>query len=160
MMATVLNGLILKSYFEQNGVPSIIFSAIPGGKSTKDYSIRKAKEILGENKVVILTGGTGNPFFTTDSGAVLRALELDCDVVLKGTKVDGVFDSDPFKNPDAQKFDEITYEDAINKNLRVLDKTAFALALEKRIPLIVFDVFKKGNLKKVVEGEKIGTLVK
>lgn len=159
MVATFMNGLVLSAFFEQKNLDTIVYSAKNAAGYISGFSSDSAKKSLNDGKIVILTGGTGHPFFTTDSAAVLRALELDCDAVLKGTKVDGIYDADPKDNPNAKKFDEISYEDAISKNLRALDRTAYALAMEKRIPLVVFNVFKKGSLLKLIEGGKIGTLV-
>ncbi len=159
MMATVINALVLRAYFAEQGIKSRVFSAISAGKSTELVNQVKMQEAFENGELIIFAGGTSNPFFTTDSGAVLRALELDCQVIFKGTKVNGVFDQDPVKNPEAKKFAKISFEDALAKDLKVLDKTAFALALEKRIPLIVFDIFQKNALKKVIQGEEIGTEV-
>ncbi len=159
MMATIMNGLIFSAYLKTKNIPVKVFSAKLAPGFAENYNEEEAKKALKKGKITILTGGTGNPFFTTDSAVVLRALELGSDVIFKGTKVDGVFDSDPETNPSAKKFEKISYEEAIEKNLKVMDQTAFSLALNKRLPLLVFNIFEKGALKKAVNGEKIGTLV-
>ena len=152
MLATGLNGAILREFLQCSGIEAATFPA-------KDFSMARAKQDFANGKVVIFTGGTGNPFFTTDSAAVLRALQLDCDAILKGTKVDGVFDSDPARNPGAKKFAKLTLENALAKDLKVLDRTAFALLLEKRIPLHVFNILENGSLQKVLQGQGVGTMV-
>lgn len=159
MMATFMNGMVLSAFFQQKNIASEVFSAKDATGYISSFSSNNTKNLMQNDKIIILTGGTGHPFFTTDSAAILRALELDCDAVFKGTKVDGIYDADPKSNSGAKKFTEIAYEEAINQNLKALDKTAYALAMEKRIPLIVFNIFKKGNFANAVNGKKIGTLV-
>lgn len=159
MVATLMNALIFKAFLKSKNIPVEIFSAKAASGFAQHYSIQEADKALSEGKITILAGGTGNPFFTTDSAAVLRALELNAQAVFKGTKVDGVFDSDPIKNPKAKKYEKIKFEEAIEKNLQVMDQTAFSLALEKRLPLVIFNIFEKNSLKKAIKGEKIGTLV-
>lgn len=124
------------------------------------FSRNRAIHALEKGHVVIFSGGTGNPYFTTDSAAALRAVEINADILIKGTKVDGIYDKDPMKYPDAVKFNEISYDETISRKLKVMDLTAFALCSENKMPIMVFDMTKKGNLKKVINGEKIGTLVK
>lgn len=159
MLATVMNALVFGDFLKNQGIGAKVLAARGVAGVVKDYCPAKAEKALAKGQVAILAGGTGNPFFTTDSAAVLRALELNCDVILKGTKVDGVYSADPQKDPAATKYDTITYEEALAKNLKVLDQTAFSLAREKRPPLIVFNIFDKGALERAVKGDKIGTLV-
>ena len=124
------------------------------------YAKNKAIEALEKGEIVIFSGGTGNPFFTTDTASSLRAVEIDADVMLKGTRVDGVYTSDPEQDPDAEKFENLTFDEALEKNLRILDQTAFTMCRENELPIIVFNMNEKGNLKKLISGEKVGTLVK
>lgn len=159
MLATVINGLALQSALENAGVPTRLQSAIKINEVAEPFIRRKAMRHLEKGRVVIFGGGTGNPYFTTDSAAVLRAIEIEADVILKGTRVDGIYTSDPEKNKDAVKFDDITFADVLLKGLKVMDTTAFTLSQENELPIIVFDMNKKGNLLKVVAGEKIGTKV-
>lgn len=159
MLATVINGLALQSALENAGVPTRLQTAIQINEVAEPFIRRKAMRHLEKGRVVIFGGGTGNPYFTTDSAAVLRAIEIEADVILKGTRVDGIYTSDPEKNEDAVKFDHITFEDVLRKGLKVMDTTAFTLSQENELPIIVFDMNKKGNLLKVVSGEKIGTKV-
>ena len=160
MLATVINGLALQSAFESRMARARLFTAFRMEPVAAFYSKSNALEALKNGEIVIFSGGTGNPFFTTDTAASLRAVEIDADLMLKGTRVDGIYSSDPEKDPDAEKFDEITFDEALEKNLRVLDQTAFTMCRENELPVIVFDMNTKGNLKKVISGEKIGTLVK
>ncbi|HPG33690.1 MAG TPA: UMP kinase [Lentimicrobium sp.] len=160
MLATVINGLALQSSFESKGAPSSLFTAVRMEPFTKYYQKQDAVNALEKGDIVIFSGGTGNPFFTTDTAAALRAIETDADVLLKGTRVDGVYSSDPEKNPDAEKYSELTFDEALQKSLRVLDLTAFALCKENELPLIVFNINEPGNLKRLISGEKVGTLVK
>lgn len=159
MLATVINGLALQSALEDEGVQTRLQSAIKINEVAEPFIRRRAIRHLEKGRVVIFGGGTGNPYFTTDSAAVLRAIEVKCDVILKGTRVDGIYTSDPEKDKDATKFDNITFKDVLTKGLKVMDTTAFTLSQENELPIIVFDMNKPGNLLKVVSGEKIGTKV-
>ncbi|MAT90084.1 MAG: UMP kinase [Flavobacteriaceae bacterium] len=159
MLATVINGLALQSALEDSGIPVRLQSAIKINEVAEPFIRRKAIRHLEKGRVVIFGGGTGNPYFTTDSAAVLRAIEIDADVILKGTRVDGIYSSDPEKDKKATKFDFISFDDVLSKGLKVMDTTAFTLSQENRLPIIVFDMNTKGNLLKVVSGEKIGTKV-
>tara|TARA_B110000008_G_scaffold62167_1_gene61993 strand:+ start:295 stop:1002 length:708 start_codon:yes stop_codon:yes gene_type:complete len=160
MLATVINGMALQSSLEEEKIQTRLQTAIKIEAVAEPYIKRKAVRHLEKKRVVIFGGGTGNPFFTTDSAAVLRAIEVSADVILKGTRVDGVYDSDPEKNEKAVKFDFISFSDVIGKNLKVMDSTAFTLSQENNLPIIVFNMNKPGNLLKVIKGDKIGTLIK
>ncbi|NQY28704.1 MAG: UMP kinase [Flavobacteriaceae bacterium] len=159
MLATVINGLALQSALEDADVQTRLQTAIKIEAIAEPYIKRKATRHLEKGRVVIFGSGTGNPYFTTDSAAVLRAIEIGADVILKGTRVDGIYSEDPEKNPDAVKFDLITFKDVIKKGLKVMDMTAFTLSQENNLPIIVFDMNTRGNLLKVVSGEQIGTKV-
>ncbi len=159
MLATVINGLALQSALENEEVPTRLQSAININEVAEPFIRRKAIRHLEKGRVVIFGGGTGNPYFTTDSAAVLRAIEIGADVILKGTRVDGIYTSDPEKDNLATKFDFISFEDVLQKGLKVMDTTAFTLSQENELPIIVFDMNTKGNLLKVVSGEKVGTKV-
>ena len=159
MLATVINGLALQSTLENSGTPTRLQTAIKINEVAEPFIRRKAIRHLEKGRVVIFGGGTGNPYFTTDSAAVLRAIEIESDVILKGTRVDGIYDEDPEKNINAIKFDNISFEDVLRKGLKVMDTTAFTLSQENKLPIIVFDMNKKGNLLKLISGEKIGTMV-
>jgi uridylate kinase len=159
MLATVINGLALQSALEAEDVETRLQSAIKMNEVAEPFIRRKAVRHLEKGRVVIFGGGTGNPYFTTDSAAVLRAIEIEADVILKGTRVDGIYTSDPEKNADATKFDFISFEDVLKKGLKVMDTTAFTLSQENELPIIVFDMNTKGNLLKVISGENIGTKV-
>ncbi|MCH1547771.1 MAG: UMP kinase [Flavobacteriaceae bacterium] len=159
MLATVINGLALQSALENNDTPTRLQTAIKINEVAEPFIRRKAIRHLDKDRVVIFGGGTGNPYFTTDSAAVLRAIEIEADVILKGTRVDGIYDEDPEKNINAIKFDNISFEDVLSKGLKVMDTTAFTLSKENKLPIIVFDMNKKGNLLKLISGEKIGTTV-
>ena len=159
MLATVINGLALQSALENSGAPTRLQTAIKINEVAEPFIRRKAIRHLEKGRVVIFGGGTGNPYFTTDSAAVLRAIEIESDVILKGTRVDGIYDEDPEKNINAIKFDNISFEDVLRKGLKVMDTTAFTLSQENKLPIIVFDMNKKGNLLKLISGEKIGTTV-
>ena len=160
MLATVINGMALQSSLEEEKIQTRLQTAIKIEAVAEPYIKRKAVRHLEKKRVVIFGGGTGNPFFTTDSAAVLRAIEVSADVILKGTRVDGVYDSDPEKNEKAVKFDFISFSDVIGKNLKVMDSTAFTLSQENNLPIVVFNMNKPGNLLKVIKGDKIGTLIK
>ncbi len=159
MLATVINGLALQSALEEEEIPTRLQSAIKINEVAEPFIRRKAIRHLEKGRVVIFGGGTGNPYFTTDSAAVLRAIEINAEVILKGTRVDGIYSSDPEKNADATKFDNISFADVLQKGLKVMDTTAFTLSQENKLPIIVFNMNTKGNLFKVVSGEKIGTKV-
>ncbi len=159
MLATVINGLALQSALEDAEVPTRLQTAIKINEVAEPFIRRKAMRHLEKGRVVIFGGGTGNPYFTTDSAAVLRAIEIEADVILKGTRVDGIYNVDPEKDKAAIKFDNITFDDVIRKGLKVMDTTAFTLSQENKLPIIVFDMNKRGNLMKVLQGEKIGTEV-
>jgi uridylate kinase len=159
MLATVINGLALQSALEIAGVETRLQSAIKINEVAEPFIRRRAMRHLEKGRVVIFGGGTGNPYFTTDSAAVLRAIEIEADVILKGTRVDGIYTSDPEKNKDATKFDSISFNDVLRKGLKVMDTTAFTLSQENELPIIVFDMNKKGNLLKVLDGENVGTRV-
>jgi uridylate kinase len=159
MLATVINGLALQSACENCGIETRLQSSVKINELAEPFIRRKALRHLEKGRLVIFGGGTGNPYFTTDSAAVLRAIEIKADVILKGTRVDGIYDDDPEKNKKAVKFDFITFEDVIKKGLKVMDTTAFTLSHENQLPIIVFDINKPGNLMKAVSGEKIGTKV-
>jgi len=160
MLATVINGMALQSSLEEENIQTRLQTAIKIEAVAEPYIKRKAVRHLEKKRVVIFGGGTGNPFFTTDSAAVLRAIEVSADVILKGTRVNGVYDSDPEKNEKAIKFDSISFSDVIGKNLKVMDSTAFTLSQENNLPIVVFNMNKSGNLFKVINGDKIGTLIK
>lgn len=159
MLATVINSLALSSALTSIGTKARVFTAINMFPIGEHYSKWRAIEAMDNGEIAILSGGTGNPFFTTDTGAALRAVEVEAQVMLKGTRVDGVYTADPEKDPDAKKFTDITFDEVYNRNLKVMDLTATALCKENDLPIIVFDMDCKGNLKKVVKGEPIGTLV-
>lgn len=159
MLATVINSLALSSALESIGQPAAVFTAISMFPIGEHYSKWRAIEAMNSGKVAILAGGTGNPFFTTDTGSALRGVEIEADVMLKGTRVDGVYTADPEKDPQAVKFNEITYDEVYNRGLKVMDLTATALCKENNLPIIVFNMDVPGNLAKVVAGEPVGTLV-
>jgi uridylate kinase len=160
MLATVINSLALNSALQAAGLKSRVLTAIRMEPIGEFYSKQKAVEYLEKGEIVIISGGTGNPFFTTDTGSSLRAIEIEADVMLKGTRVDGIYTADPEKDPTATKFDEITYDEIYHRNLKVMDLTATTMCKENNMPIYVFDMDTAGNLKKVISGEKIGTLVK
>jgi len=160
MLATVINGLALQSAFGSMGQKARLFTAIRMEPVAEYYYKPSVIQALENNEIVIFSGGTGNPYFTTDTASSLRAVEMEADVMLKGTRVDGVFTADPEKDPEAEKYDELTFDEALQKELRILDLTAFTMCKENELPIIVFNMNEKGNLKKLVSGEKIGTLVK
>ena len=159
MLATLINGLALQNTLENIGIPTRLQSAINVNKVAEPFIKRKALRHLDKKRIVIFSAGTGNPYFTTDSAAVLRAIEIEADVILKGTRVDGIYNEDPSKNSDAFKFEKITFKEAISKGLKIMDTTAFTLSHENKLPIIVFDMNQENNLLKVLNGENIGTLV-
>jgi len=159
MLATVINSMALQQSLISNGLKTTLLSGIPIDMICKPMSRAKAIECLEKGKVVIISAGTGNPFFTTDSASALRGVEIEADVLLKGTRVDGVYTADPEKDPNAVMFEDITFDEVYEKNLNVMDMTAFTLCKENKLPIIVFDMNKEGNLKKIISGEKIGTLI-
>jgi uridylate kinase len=159
MLATVINGLALQNALESIDIPTRLQTAIKMESIAEPFIKRKATRHLEKGRVVIFGSGTGNPYFTTDSAAVLRAIEINADVILKGTRVDGIYNVDPEKNKEAIKFDDISFEETIKKGLKIMDTTAFTLSKENKLPIIVFDINIKGNLTKVASGKKIGTRV-
>ncbi len=159
MLATVMNALALQDSFERHGVFSRVQSAINMQEVSEPYIRRRALRHLEKGRVVILAAGTGNPYFTTDTTAALRACELDVDCLMKATKVDGVYDSDPAKNPEAKRFDRITYMDVLNRGLNVMDATATSLCMDNDVPMIVFDLTKQGNIQAALKGADVGTVV-
>jgi uridylate kinase len=159
MLATVMNCLALKDELIRRGLKTEVFGAKGVSGLIKDYDNEKADKYLKKGFVVILAGGTGSPFFTTDSGAALRAAELNAEIVLKATQIDGIYSDDPKKNPKAVKFENLTFNEALEKHLKIMDEAAFALCMNADIDILVFDFYKSGNLKRVLSGEKIGTLV-
>ena len=159
MLATVINACALQETLEGMGQPTRVLSAIEVSAICEPFIRRRALRHLEQGRVTILAGGTGNPFFSTDTCAALRASELDADILIKATKVDGVYDNDPVKNPDAKLFDKLTYQDVLNKNLRVMDHAAVSLCSDSKIPVIVLNIFQKGNITKALFGEKIGTII-
>jgi uridylate kinase len=160
MLATVINGMAMQAGLEKIGVYTRLQSAIKMEQIAEPYIRRRAIRHVEKGRVVIFGAGTGNPYFTTDTAGSLRAIEINAEVILKGTRVDGIYTADPEKVPDAKKFETITFQECISKNLRVMDMTAFTLCMENQLPIIVFDMNKPGNLMRVVRGEKVGTLVK
>jgi uridylate kinase len=159
MLATIINSLALQDALEKLGVATRVQTAITMSQVAEPFIRRRAVRHLEKGRVVIFGGGTGNPYFSTDTAAALRANEIGAEVILKATKVDGIYDSDPKKNPGAKRFSQITYIDALQKRLKVMDSTAFSLCMDNKMPIIVFDLFREHNLKRVVMGEKVGTLV-
>src|SRR5271154_6847717 len=159
MLATVINGMALQAALEKEGVNTRLQSAIKMEQVAEPYIRRKAIRHLEKGRVVIFGAGTGNPYFTTDTAGSLRAIEISADVILKGTRVDGIYSSDPEKDKTAKKFSTITYQECITNNLKVMDMTAFTLCMENNLPIIVFDMNKPGNLKRVITGDQVGTLV-
>jgi len=159
MLATVINGMALQAGLEKAGVYTRLQSAINMEQIAEPYIRRRAMRHLEKGRVVIFGAGTGNPYFTTDTAGSLRAIEIKADVILKGTRVDGIYTADPEKFPDATKYETITFRECIDKNLKVMDMTAFTLCMENKLPIIVFDMNKPGNLSKVAAGEQVGTLV-
>jgi len=159
MLATVINGMVLQGMIEKNGIETRMLTAIEIRQIAEPYIRRKALSHLEKKRIVIFTAGTGHPFFTTDTAAVLRATEIGADVLLKGTKVDGVFNLDPVKNKDAKMYEQIKYTHVLNDELNVMDMTAISLSKENKLPIIVFNIMKSGNFMKIIKGQKIGTFV-
>jgi uridylate kinase len=159
MLATVINALALQDALEKLGVATRVQSAITMAQVAEAFIRRRAVRHLEKGRVVIFGGGTGNPYFSTDTAAALRANEIGAEVILKATKVDGIYDSDPKKNPNARRFSTISYLEALQKELKVMDSTAFSLCKDNKMPIVVFDLFRPHNLKRVVMGEKVGTIV-
>jgi len=159
MLATLINSLALQAELEKQGVRTELLGGLAIEPICKEMSRRRAQEAMKEGRVVIIGGGTGNPFFTTDTASTLRAIEIEADVILKGTRVDGVYTADPEKDPTATKYQTLTFQEALGKKLKIMDLTAFALCEENHLPIYVFDMNRPGNLLKVVTGEEIGTLV-
>lgn len=159
MLATVINALALQNYLEKHGIPTRVQSAIEMKELAEPYIRRRAIRHLEKGRAVIFAAGTGNPYFTTDTAASLRAMEIGADVILKATKVDGIYSSDPMKEPTAKKYDTVTYIDVLKKGLSVMDSTAISLCMDNNLPIVVFNLRGKGNIRKILQGKKIGTLV-
>ncbi|MFN4196867.1 MAG: UMP kinase [Caldimicrobium sp.] len=159
MLATLINALALQDVLEKKGIPVRTMTALEVIEVAETYIREKALRHLEKRRLLILACGTGNPFFTTDTAATLRALELEAEILMKATKVDGVYERDPLLNPTAKKFEKISFEEVIKRNLKVMDATAFSLAREHKLPILVFNLFQPGNIKKAILGEKIGTLI-
>ena len=159
MLATCINALALQDALEKAGVPTRVQTAIEMAEIAEPYIRRRAIRHLEKNRLVIFGAGTGNPFFTTDTAASLRAMEINAEVIMKATKVDGIYDKDPMKFPDAKKFEKITYIEVLNRGLQVMDSTAISMCMDNKLPIITFDLGKPGNILKAVQGENIGTLV-
>ena len=159
MLATVINSMAIQSTLQAKGVKAALLSGLYIDRIADSMSSAKAIKLLEEGYVVVIGGGTGNPFFTTDTGSAVRAVEVKADIILKGTRVDGIYTADPEKDPNAKKYESITYDEAYEKNLKVMDLTAFTMCKENNMPMLVFDMNTKGNLTKVLNGEKIGTIV-
>lgn len=159
MLATVINGLAIMDALEKNGITVRVQSAIPMEKLAEPFILRRATRHLEKGRVVIFAGGTGNPYFSTDTTAALRASEIDADILMKATKVDGIYDSDPAKNPQAVKIDHLHYVDALRERLQIMDSTAFSLCMDNKMPILVFSMRESGSILRAVMGEQIGTLV-
>jgi len=159
MLATIINSMALQSALEMQGMPTRLMSAIEMKEISEPFIRRRAVRHLEKGRVVIFGAGTGNPYFTTDTAASLRAIEIEADVILKGTRVDGIYTADPEKDKNAKRYDTITFDEAYKKGLQIMDLTAFTLCKENKLPIIVFDINKHGNLKRILQDEKIGTLV-
>lgn len=159
MLATIINGLALQSACEDAGMQTRLLTAIKMEQIAEPFIKRRAVRHLEKGRVVIFGGGTGNPYFTTDTGAVLRAIEINADIILKGTRVDGVYDKDPEKDKSAIKYDKVSFKDVLKKGIKVMDTTAFTLSQENELPILVFDMNTKGNFLKIVQGEPIGTII-
>ena len=160
MLATLINALAMQDALEKRGIPSRVMSSIPVEQVAETYIRGKAIRHLEKGRAVIFAAGTGNPYFTTDTAAALRAIEIGADLILKATKVDGIYDSDPVMNPAAKRFDQLTYLDILKRNLRAMDMTSISLCMDNALPIILFNLFEKGNIRRVICGEPIGTIVK
>jgi uridylate kinase len=160
MLATVINALALQNSLEKHGIPTRVQSAIEMKELTESYIRRKAMRHLEKGRTVIFAAGTGNPYFTTDTAAALRAMEIDAEVILKATRVDGIYSSDPLKHPTAKKYTTVTYIDMLKRGLGIMDSTAVSLCMDNNLPIVVFNLRGKGNIRKIIEGKKIGTLVR
>jgi len=160
MLATVINALALQNYLEKYNIPTRVQSAIEMKELAESYIRRKAMRHLEKGRTVIFAAGTGNPYFTTDTAASLRAMEIGADVILKATKVDGIYSSDPMKDPSAKKYNTVTYIDVLKQGLSIMDSTAISLCMDNNLPIVVFNLRDKGNIRKIIEGKKIGTLVR
>ena len=160
MLATVINGMALQDVLEKTGVPTRVMTAIEMQRIAEPYIRRRAIRHLEKKRIVIFVAGTGNPYFTTDTAAALRAMEINADVIMKATRVDGVFSADPLKHKNAKKFKQLTYIDVLKRGLKVMDATAVSLCMDNKLPIVVFNLNKKGNIKRVVLGEKVGTVVR
>jgi uridylate kinase len=160
MLATVINALALQDALEHEGVFTRVLSAIEMREVAEPFIRRRAMRHMEKGRVAIFAAGTGNPYFSTDTAAALRAMEIKADVILKGTKVDGIYDADPVKHPRAKRFDRLSYLDVLQKGLKVMDTTAISLCMDNHLPIIVYDIKRPGNLRRIVQGEKVGTLVK
>ena len=160
MLATVINALALQNFLEQHGIPTRVQSAIEMKELAETYIRRRAIRHLEKGRTVLFAAGTGNPYFTTDTAASLRAMEIGADVILKATKVDGIYSSDPMKVPSAKKFTTLTYIDVLKKGLSIMDSTAISLCMDNKLPIVVFNLKEKGNIRKIIKGKRIGTLVK
>ena len=160
MLGTVINGLALSHAIEEEGVESRVLTALEIRQVAEPFVRRRALAHLEKGRVILLAGGTGNPFFTTDTAAALRASELGCEVLMKGTKVDGVYNADPKTNPEAERFEELKYMDVLRERLKVMDGTSITLCMESNLPVVVFNSFEEGNIERVVQGEKLGTLIR
>ncbi len=160
MLATVINALALQDFLERKGLSTRIQTALEIKQVAEPFIKRRAIRHLEKGRIVIFASGTGNPFFTTDTAATLRALQMGADIIMKATKVDGIYDKDPVKNKDASKFADLTYMEILKKGLKVMDATSISLCMEGNIPIVVFDLFEKGNIEKVIRGEKVGTIVR
>ncbi len=160
MLATVINALALQDFLERKGLSTRVQTALEIKQLAEPFIKRRAIRHLEKGRIVIFASGTGNPFFTTDTAATLRALQMGADIIMKATKVDGIYDKDPVKNKDALKFTELTYMEILKKGLKVMDATSISLCMEGNTPIVVFDLFEKGNIEKVIRGEKVGTIVR
>ena len=160
MLATVINALALQDFLERKGLQTRIQTALEIKQVAEPFIKRRAIRHLEKGRIVIFAAGTGNPFFTTDTAATLRALQMGADIIMKATKVDGIYDKDPVKNEDASKFTELTYMEILKKGLKIMDATSISLCMEGNIPIVVFDLFEKGSVEKVIRGEKVGTIVR
>jgi uridylate kinase len=160
MLATVINGLALQDALERQGVFTRVLSAIEMREVAEPFIRRRALRHLEKGRVIIFAGGTGNPYFSTDTAAALRAMEIKAEIILKATKVDGIYDADPARNPAAKRFERLSYIDVLQRGLRVMDTTAISLCMDHRLPIVVYDLKRKGNLRRIVRGERVGTIVR